>query len=132
MDSRGGAAVESGEGLPGLPRTAETLTSFKYLGRILTTGEANWLAVERNLRKASKRWTQMTRILGWERSDLRMSGLFFKAVVQAVLLFGSEMWVLTPRMERALGSFHNKIAGLITGRQPIQRGEGRWEYPPLT
>ena len=43
-------------------------------------------------------------ILGREGSDLRISGLFFNAVVQAVLLFRSETWALTPRMERALFS----------------------------
>ena len=30
-------------------------------------------------------------------------GNFFKAVVQAVLLFGLETWVMTPRMVRSLG-----------------------------
>ena len=32
-------------------------------------------------------------------------GTFFKAVTQAVLLFGEETCVLTPRMERALSIF---------------------------
>ena len=32
-----------------------------------------------------------------------VSGLFFKSVVQAVLLFGSETWVVTPRMGSSLG-----------------------------
>ena len=31
-----------------------------------------------------------------------MLGNFFKVVVQHVLLFGAETWVLTPRIERAL------------------------------
>ena len=62
----------------------------------MITGEDNWLAMAGNLRKASKIWTRMTRILGREGAEPRISGLFFNAVVQAVLLFGSEMWVLTP------------------------------------
>ena len=126
MDSRGGAAVESGEGLPGLPRTAETLTSFKYLGRILTAGEANWLAVEGNPRKASKRWTRMTRILIWEGEYPKLSGLLFEGVVQAVLIFGAEMWVLTPRMEWAMSSFQHRVAQRKTVRQIRQRGKGRY------
>ena len=78
-----------------------------------------------NLIKASKSYTGMTRILGQEGEETRIYGLFFKAVVQAVLIFGSEMWVLTPRMERALGSFQQRIAQQISGSQPRQRGEGR-------
>ena len=67
----------------------ETVTSFKYLGRVLTAGDDDWLAVAGNLRKARESWTRMTRILGREGADPRISGLFFKVVVQAVLLFGS-------------------------------------------
>ena len=67
----------------------ETVTSFKYLGRVLTAGDDGWLAVAGNLRKARESWTRMTRILGREGADPRISGLFFKVVVQAVLLFGS-------------------------------------------
>ena len=60
-----------------------------------------------------------------------MSGQFFKAVTQAVLLFGAETWVLTPRMERALGSFQHRVARRLTSRQPRRRVGGSWEYPPL-
>ena len=60
-----------------------------------------------------------------------MSGNFFKAVVQEVLLFGSETWVFTPRIERALESFQNGASRRITGRQPWRRGYGQWTYPPL-
>ena len=42
----------------------ETVTSFKYLGRVLTVGEDDWMAVAGNLRKARKSWMQMTKILG--------------------------------------------------------------------
>ena len=52
-------------------------------------------------------------------------GNFFNAVVQAVLLFGAKMWVLTPRMERALESFQHEAVRRITGRQPRRRGNGR-------
>ena len=45
-------------------------------------------------------------------------GEFFKAVVQQVLLFGAETWVVTPIIERALNSFMHGDARRITGRQP--------------
>ena len=61
----------------------------------------------------------------------RVLGIFFKAVVQAVLLFGSEMWAMTPCMGRALGSFQHILARRITGRHPKRQGYGSREYPPL-
>ena len=39
--------------------------------------------------------------------------------------------VLTPHMDRALGSFQNSVARSITGRQPRWIREGIWEYPLL-
>ena len=83
------------------------------------------------MRKARKIWTRMTRILVREGSDPSISGLFFNAVVQEVLLFGSETWILTPHIERALGSFQQRVVRRISGRQPSWRGKGRWGYPPL-
>ena len=64
-------------------------------------------------------------------ADKRMSGNFFKAVVQQVLLFVAETWVLTPRIERALESFMHGAARRITGNQPRRGGGGKWYYPPL-
>ena len=53
----------------------------------MTEGGNNCLLVMVNFRKAEKSLLRMTRILGWEGTDLRVFGMFFKAVVQAVLLF---------------------------------------------
>ena len=50
----------------------------------------------------------MTRILSREGYEPQLSGLLFKALVQEVLLLGSENWVVTPYMGRALGGFRNK------------------------
>ena len=45
----------------------------------------------------------MTRILSREGAEPRVYGFFFKTVLQVVLLFGSETWVVTPLMGRVLG-----------------------------
>ena len=60
-----------------------------------------------------------------------MSGIFYKAVAQAMLLYRPEMWVITPRMERALDSFQHRVVQRITRRQPPIRGDGSWEYSRL-
>ena len=64
------------------------MKSFKYMGRALMAGNDNWTEVAGNLRKARKSWVQITRILSREGDYLKVLGIFFKAVVQAVLLFG--------------------------------------------
>ena len=58
-------------------------------------------------------------------------GTFFKAVTQAVLLFGAETCVLASRMEQALNIFQHSVARRLIGRQLRRRGGGIWEYPSL-
>ena len=99
----------------------QTVPRFKYLGRIPTEGDDDWPAVTGNLEKARKRWVRMQRILSKEVANKQVSGNFFKAVVQQVLLFGAETWVVSPRMERALNSF---VHGSSDGLQGGSRGEG--------
>ena len=58
-------------------------------------------------------------------------GTFYKAVSQAMLLFGAETWVLTSRMEWALDIFQHRVAKWLTVRQMRRGGGGVWVYPPL-
>ena len=51
---------------------------------------------------------------GCHATDLRE---FFKAVVQQVLLFGAEMWVVTTKIERGLSAFLHGAEMRLTGRQ---------------
>ena len=57
-------------------------------------------------------------------SELQVSVFSFKAIVQAVLLFGSETWVVTPRMGRVLGGFQDQVAQRLTGRLAQQKLKG--------
>ena len=60
-----------------------------------------------------------------------MSGNFFKAVVQQVLLFGAEIWVVSSMMERVLSAFYT-WGGETANRQKTAEREG-WEVVlPLT
>ena len=67
----------------------KNFSTFRYLGRVLTAGDDDWFAVVGNLRKARKSWGRLSRILSPEGADPKVSGNFYKAVAQAVLLFGA-------------------------------------------
>ena len=58
-------------------------------------------------------------------------GMFYKAVVQAILLYGCESWTLTNPMIKALESFHHRVARRISGKMPKRLHDGSWTYPPL-
>ena len=104
----------------------KNVTAFKYLRRVLTAGDYDWLAVLGKLGKAIKSWGRLLRILSQEGTYPKVSGHFLKVVSQAVLLFGEDTWVLTPRMERSLDIFQNRVARRITRRNPRRRGMIFW------
>ena len=60
-------------------------------------------------------------------------GFFYKAVVQAVLLYGSESWVLSDGFLARLNAFHHRIACNITGLwgRPDPRDPDEWIYPDM-
>ena len=86
----------------------------------MTAGDDDWPTVVGNLQKARKSWGRLLRNLSREGVDPKVSEYFFKAL----LLFGSETWVITPRMERALSSYQPRGARRLTGRKPRRQGGG--------
>ena len=52
--------------------------------------------------------------MGQEGSDPRTFGNFYKAMVQSTLFFGSETWVMSPRIGRTLGRFHHRLDRQMT------------------
>ena len=87
-------------------------------------GDDDWPAVAGNLAKARKSLGRMQGILRREGATTRISGNLFKAVVQQVLLFGAETWVVTPKMERVLSAFLHGATRRLAGRQPRREKDG--------
>src|SRR6476660_4308519 len=61
--------------------------------------------------------------------------MFYKAIIQSVLLYGSELWNISSPMLKLLKGFHHRIArrlsGLMPRRHVLPGGEEQWEYPPI-
>ena len=67
----------------------DMMTSFKYLGQVISAADYDWPAVVGNLAKAREVWRSLTQILGREGAAPRVSGFLFKSVFQSVLTFGA-------------------------------------------
>ena len=65
--------------------------------------DGDWPEVIRNLTKLRAVWRRIPRILSREGMRTHVSGFFFKAIVQSVLLFGAEKRVVTPVWDRFWG-----------------------------
>ena len=58
----------------------------------------------------------------------RICGMFYKATVQSVLLFGSETWVLSLATLQRLEGFNVKASRRMTGLLPKKVGCS-WTFP---
>ena len=100
------------------------VTSFKYLGRVILAAEDDWAVVVKNLSQARRVCSRISHILRREGAAPRVYGLFSKAVVHAVLLFGAENWAVKSHIDKSLGGFQTQVARRITG-QVLKRTPGR-------
>ena len=55
--------------------------------------------------------------------------MFYKAAVQAVLLYGSEPWSLLPSSLKGLEGFHIRKGRQMSGLRPEKKPNGSWTYP---
>ena len=62
-----------------------------------------------NLWKAWNKSVRLSRMLLREGADPQISGRFYVAVMQYVLLFRSETWLVMPHILRYMGSLHNVL-----------------------
>ena len=102
--------------------------SFKYLGRVILAADDDWPEVVNKLARERKVWSRMSRILSREGVAMRVPSFFLKAMVQAVLLFGADTWVVISSMGKALGGFHTHVERRLTGWLLWRTLDGRWIY----
>ncbi len=70
-------------------------------------------------------------MLRTENATDRTCGMFYKATVQAVLLYGSETWSLSPMSVKRLEGFHIRAAWRMRGMRPEKKPDESWLYPRL-
>jgi hypothetical protein len=109
----------------------EQVEVFKYLCQLIAYNDANNQAMRKNLRKAHGCWAWVSHVLRAENISPRMSGVFYKATVQAVLLYESEILSLSPSSVKHLEGFHIRAVWQMTGNRPKQNVDGSWMYPCL-
>jgi len=102
--------------------------SFRYLGRQETRTDSEWGALCANLRRARYKW--LSNLLHREGAKHRIFVMFYKAMVQTVLLFGCESWSVTDAVWTVEGLNHRavrKMADMMACGGP----DGGWICPSL-
>ena len=77
-----------------------------------------------NIQKSQKNLARLSSILGQEGAESKTPGIFYKAVVQAVLVFGSETWFMKTCIDRTLVDFHHWVSHCLVVKLPGMRYGG--------
>ena len=108
----------------------EQVEVFKYLGRLLAQDDDDLQAIRNQMRKARGTWARVGQVLRAENVPPQIAAKFYKAVVQAVLLYGSETWVLSTAALASLKRFHIHAAYRMAVKHKPRKGPGNvWSYP---
>ena len=102
----------------------ENVLTFRYLGRPLDQTDDYFPAVRQNIMRVRLVWGRLGTLLLQEGADPKMSEIFYRAVLQAILLYGSETWVLLASMEKRIEGTHTEFLRMITGNREKQLGDG--------
>jgi hypothetical protein len=108
----------------------ETVTEFKYLGRIVNDRDDDKPTIMHNLKKAGKVWGNIHRLLSQEKDrNIKVVVSVYRTIIQALLLYGSETWVYNKKTLQRLEVFHRRCARFLTGQYIRQEPNGEWIYP---
>ena len=64
------------------------------MGRIIYFYNINWPAVARKLQRARMKWVSLYCLLCLYVEDTRSSGRFYVEVIQSLMIFGLDFWVV--------------------------------------
>ncbi len=110
----------------------ERVEVFKYLGRMMAQDDDDIQAIRAQLRKARATWARVGQVLRSENASPPIAARFYQAIVQAILLYGSETWVISRTALARLEGFHIRAAYRMAKTNKPKRGPGNvWEYPRL-
>ena len=59
----------------------------------------------------------------------KVAAMLYRAVTQAVLLFGLKTWVLLTEMERTVEGTHTSFLRQTMGKQVRRKADGKWVSP---
>ena len=110
------------------PNPLEATTVFPYLVRTFTYNNSYWAALYSNLRKTQKKWGMVAKVLGKTGALIKARENIYKALVQAVILYGSKTGVVMEAMMTVLNIIPHRIARLIEVMKARNGNDREWEW----
>jgi hypothetical protein len=95
--------------------TFEQVSSFMYLGTLITTGTDMSAETNNRITLADRSYFGMVNMLKAQNINRKHKVIIYKTLIKPVLMCGAETWVLSKADELRLGVFERKIMRRIYG-----------------
>ena len=102
----------------------EETTAFLKLRRTITYNNSDWALFYIKFRKYKRRWVLVAKVMGKAGALIKARVIIYKVIIQAVLLCGRKIWMVTDVIMTVLKVFHHRIARPIV-RMMYRRGDDR-------
>ncbi len=108
----------------------ERVDVFKYLRCLMSQDDNDIQAIRAQIRKARSSWACIGQVLRSENVLPFVAARFYQAIIQAILLYGSELWVVSRTAMVRLEGVHIRAAYRMAKTNRPKRGSNReWIYP---
>ena len=78
--------------------------------------------------KAQRRCDILLNVLGNTGEPIKSQAMMYNVVVQTVLLYRSEIWVVKDTIMMVMEGFHHRTTGRIAGIMARKGDGGEWEW----
>ena len=103
----------------------EDVAKCRYLVITLDQVDDDWISVMQNIMRARLVWGIPGKLFRREGEQARVVEIFYREVVQAILLYGSETWVLLAEMENQVEGAYTGFLRQISGKRARRIVDGR-------
>jgi hypothetical protein len=108
----------------------EKVEVYRYLSRLLLQDDNDVQAIWTQLCKVQGTWARVGQVLRKENARPTTSAKFYQAIMQFVLLYRSETWVLSKVVSARLDGFHIHVVNWMAKEHvPHQGPHHQWVYP---
>jgi hypothetical protein len=108
----------------------EWVEVYKYLGCLLVQDDDDIQAIHAQMRKAQATWARVGQVLRSKNASPFVAAKFYQGIIRAILLYGSESWVISRTAMARLEGLHIHAAYRMAKEHKPKRGPDRvWIYP---
>ena len=97
----------------------------------VTYNNSDWAALYAKTSKAQKLWGVVAKVTRQTGVYVKSQAMMYNVVVQTVLIYGCESWVVKGVMMMVLEGFHHIVARRLAGLMARRGKNGEWEWPPV-